>query len=59
MLRLPCSISPTGFAHNFVSVDRILLRSDGSAVLVDYRWPHLWKMHKYRVMAPLFVERKS
>ena len=27
-----------GFAHNFVSEDRILLRSDGSAVLVDYRW---------------------
>ena len=27
-----------GFAHNFVSVDRILLRSDGSAMLVDYRW---------------------
>ncbi|MEE6246852.1 MAG: protein kinase, partial [Pseudomonadota bacterium] len=35
-----------GFAHNFVSVDRILLRSDGSAVLVDYRWASpLERMH--------------
>lgn len=26
------------FAHNFVSADNILVRSDGSAALVDYRW---------------------
>ena len=46
MLRQPAASAPTGFAHNFVSVDRILLRSDGSAVLVDYRWASpLEQMH--------------